>query len=432
LGAFLRRPKTLSLVHDLHDDDFTDDAARLVFRSIRSLISQNAAVDAAAVASVAEKLGGHKAFEYALDAATEYSRAFITEAAVPQHIAELKTLTARRRMIDIMNGGISDVLDPKTDTLSALERIRQALSSVVQTKGTASTIGDVLLETHSYLSRLATGEIKPISTGIPSLDTALGGVFPGEMTVIGARPSVGKSAVALNMALKAALSGKHVVFVSCEMNAVQFGQRIISHGSNVPGMKLRTGNIDADAWDGIADAMTRYGNLPLKFLFDTLTIEDICLEARTLHERGELDILIVDYLQLVKSKASYEKDFLRVSAISRELKELSRKLDIPVIALAQVARSAQGKMPTLGELRSSGDIEQDADGVVFIHRPADMHDESVHPMDKDNFEYVTVGGLLQYICFGVAKQRQGMVGIAHAIFDPAHMRYTTIERRMNA
>lgn len=210
----------------------------------------------------------------------------------------------------------------------------------------------------------------------------------------------------------------------------QFGQRLISNTTKIDGMKLRSAKLEAEDWELIGDAMCQYSALPISFTFGTKTIEDLRNDVQRKIDLGECDLVVIDYLQLLKTKRRFDIEHERVGYISHALKQMTTDFKIPVVALAQAKRqnnNGRARCPVLDDLRSSGDIEQDADTVIFLHRPDDSYDTAIDERDKPYFDTLTRNGL-QYIAFSVAKQRQGQTGIIGAIFDPAHMRYISMDR----
>ena len=167
--------------------------------------------------------------------------------------------------------------------------------------------------------------------------------------------------------------------------------------------------------------------LPISFVFNVNDVEDAVRLANRKAARGEADIVIVDYLQFMDTKKAFKEERHKIGYISRSLKQLSRSANIPVIALAQVTREGEGVMPTMRMLRESGNIEQDADNIIFLHRPNGPDDKSVDAKDKPYFEGFAEHGLT-YLCIGVAKQRNGVVGQACVAFNPAYMLYSSIDR----
>lgn len=423
LGTFIRYPQTASHADELTEADFCGENARAVFRALQGLRAQNAAIDMSTAYEAARALR-----EEAADYAIECARRVPAAANVGAYIAIVRDLARRRALVEIA-GQIQRQAIERIDELSGtLDAARQALSELETGRHDAVSIGGVLMNTYERLARLYDGEEKPITTGAADLDAIMGGVFPGELTVIGARPGVGKSAFGMNLAIHAAHAGAQVCVCSREMTDTQYGQRLLAQASGVDGMRMRTGKISDGDWQAISDGMTLLDGLPLTFLFQVRTVEELRIEARRLKEAKQIDVLIVDYLQLMRTSQKFKEDYLRVGYISKALKEIALDLRVSVIALAQVGRSAQGKMPTMAELRSSGEIEQDADGILFLHRPDGPNDRSVDPDDKQFFEMYTQNGY-QYMAIDVAKQRQGQTGTVNLLFDPAHMIYSSIERK---
>lgn len=347
---------------------------------------------------------------------------------IDSYIQIVKGLSVRRQTIMSIDEIMKELTDPTKELSEILDKLRTEGRDIDTGKHKFETMTDVVLNTFDYLDKRSKGQVKSITTGISNVDSLIGGFFGGELTVIGARPSVGKSAFGANIALEAAKKGYHVAICSREMTDVQFGQRMISNEALVDGMKLRKGDINEDEWEQITDSLSRLSKLPIEFLFSVRNVEDLRKVCQPKVERGELDILIVDYLQLMHTAARFKEEHLRVGYISKALKDMATDFNIPIIALAQVNRDTDGQMPSLKSLKASGDIEQDADGVIFLHRPASANDPYVDPRDKQFFEQY--GDELTYLCIGVAKQRQGAVGKACVIFDSQHMRYYTIEREM--
>jgi len=167
--------------------------------------------------------------------------------------------------------------------------------------------------------------------------------------------------------------------------------------------------------------------LPFQFLFDSNYCEDIIKTARKLARKGELELLIVDYLQFMDCHRKFKEERFRVGFMVRSFKKLAKRANIPVLLLSQLTREGEGQMPTMKMLRESGDIEQDADGIIFLHKPESPNDKSVDPRDKDLIEAMAQRGM-RYIIIGVAKQRNGAIGQVPVIFDGAYMRYAEIAR----
>ena len=427
LYSMLAKGDDLSnVLNDISEKDFYFTEYGKVFRAIKATAAKGLAVDLVTVDATIEEMfpGEGQAVSNAMIACMN---GHFTYRNVDSYIRVVKELSARRQSIRSVEEIINQLRDPMQDLGTILDKLRTESRNIEYGKHKVESMLDVMLATYEYLEKRAKGEEKSITTGIPNVDALIGGFFGGELTVIGARPSVGKSAFGANIAIEAARKGFKVAVVSREMTDVQFGQRMISHDTFIDGMKLRKADLSEDDWCSIAEAIAPLSNLPISFMFTVRTVEDLRRECQKMVDKGELDMLIVDYLQLMHTTKNIKEEHLRVGYISKSLKDMATDFNIPVIALAQVNRDTDGQMPTLKSLKASGDIEQDADGVIFLHRPSSANDPSVDPRDKEYFASYENSDLT-YICIGVAKQRQGAVGKACVLFDSPHMRYYPIER----
>jgi len=415
---------------ELTESDFYYPEYGKVFRGIQATLTKQQTVDMITVdASLAKLFPNDKLAGTMVECAQSNIKFSVHK--ISDYVQIVKDLSIRRKAIYSVEELLIRLKDPTQDIADLLDKLSYETSKLTQSKHVWENIQDVLLATYEYLEKRQRGDIKSITTGIGALDRLIGGFFGGEFTVIGARPSVGKSAFGANIALSAANKGFRVAVVSCEMSDVQYGSRILSHEAWVDGMKMRTAELDGDDWDRIATALGTAGELPIDFMFTVRTVEDLVKECRKKVERKELDLLIVDYLQLMQTERKFNQENLRIGHISRTLKMLSLECNIPVIALAQVNRETDGSMPKLKDLKASGDIEQDTDGVIFLHRPGDSKDPFVRKEDKEHFvEYGEKGNV--YLAVSVAKQRNGAIGWTNLIFEPDYMRYTEIMRGVEA
>lgn len=412
---------------ELTEKDFYYPQYGKIFRAIQTVVTQRMHVDLITVDAALGKLFPGEAGTLAETMVGAAGMIAATGRRIEDYIKIVKDLSTRRQSIRSFEGLVAQLRDPTRNIADIIDEMRAQSGQIVQSRHQWTTVQDVILATYEYLEKRQSGQIKSITTGIGNIDGLIGGFFGGELTVIGARPSVGKSAFGANIAMSAARKGFKVAVVSREMTDIQYGARMISHEAWVDGMKLRKGEINPDDWSRIAECMGDIGALPIEFLFSVRTVENLAQEVQRKVERGELDMLIVDYLQLMETRRQFRQENLRVGYISTTLKHLATDCNIPVIALAQVNRDTDGQMPSLKSLKASGDIEQDADGVIFLHRPASASDNFIDRRDRDYFDSYTEKGLV-YLCIGVAKQRQGAVGNACVLFDPAYMRYIEIDR----
>ena len=412
---------------ELSESDFYFPDYGRIFKAIQTVLAKGQSVD---LVTVDAAIGELYPLEQTHITSTMIGRINGTAIGlrnIEDYIRIVKDLSTRRQSIKSFEGLVARLKDPSEDIGDILDQMRTEGNQITMGNHKWQSMPDVLMATYEYLEKRAKGEIKSITTGIGNMDSLIGGFFGGELTVIGARPSVGKSAFGANIAIEAARRGYHVAVVSREMTSIQYGQRMLAHDSWVDGMRLRKGELNEDDWGRLAESMSVMADMPISFMFTVRTVEDLRMEVQRKAERGELDMLMVDYLQLMDTQRRFREEHLRVGYISKALKDIATDFNIPVIALAQVNRDTDGQMPTLKSLKASGDIEQDADGVIFLHRPSDAQDAYVDPRDREYFPIYEQQGYT-YLCVCVAKQRQGVVGRASVLFDSAHMRYLEIDR----
>lgn len=350
-----------------------------------------------------------------------------TAAMVDDYASIVRESSQKRALIKLLHDTERRINENTDNLYTITDSVRDALAGLEDAPTGWTEVDDVMIKTFEYLEARAEGKIKSVTTGVAKLDEFLGGFFPGELTVIGARPAVGKSAFAMNIAHAAAIQGFSVGILSREMTGVQYGTRLISRVSDVSGTALRKARFSEDEWADVSDAMSEIAKLNISFLFNVKTVEDLRRNVQQRHEKGMLDLLIVDYLQLMDTSSDYKADYLRVAKISKALKDIAVDYNMPVIALAQVNRNTDGKMPDLKDLKDSGSIEQDADGVIFLHKPESDKDDSIPARDKGIWINYFNNPELEYIIVKVAKQRQGMTGNTSLEFDKSHMSYRPIE-----
>ena len=277
---------------------------------------------------------------------------------------------------------------------------------------------------------------RKILSGISTLDNKLGGLRGGEYIAIGARPSVGKSILALTFCVNAAKQGKKVLLVSLEMNEVQITERILADQSDVPQNTITSGNLETDAWVGLARAIGPISGLPLWYSLEATTVEKVRRAAYQLYENDGLDMIAIDYLQLME--ATYARKQSRqeqISEISRGLRKLAAELKIPILVLTQLNRSSvnervDGKKvkrePTMSEARESGAIEQDANVFILLHNPDrdEMRDEA----ERETWDNLEQQGMTMMRLI-IDKNRQGKRGRLTVAFDGDHMRFLPIVRK---
>ena len=269
-------------------------------------------------------------------------------------------------------------------------------------KGTFAQMSDLVKDTYDELDKRSQGGggLTGVSSGFRELDNLTAGLQKGELIIVAGRPSMGKTAFALNIAEHAALADeKPVAVFSMEMSASSLAQRMISSLGRVNSHSMRTGKLEERDWNRIDGAIQQIKNAPI-YIDDTPSLSPIELRARARRIQREkgLSLILIDYLQLMSVHGNKENRATEISEISRNLKALARELDVPIIALSQLNRSVEqrtDKVPQMSDLRESGAIEQDADLIAFIYR------EEVYDPETDK------KGIAQ---INIAKQRNGAIG----------------------
>lgn len=409
LGSMFLSPYALQKACDaLTAESFYYDNNAKIFSVIREMFSKKIPIDATTVTSelknkeILAQVGG---VEYL----TEIFNIVPTAANVEHYIKIVEDSAMLRRLIEVSTEITTSAYDKSTDINSTLDEAERRILSVVNNRRSTEfrTIKDVLDSTKANLEKLSTqkGEVTGLSTGWERLDKLTAGFQEGQLIIIAARPAVGKSAWALNLATNAAInSNKTVAIFNLEMSAESLATRMIACIGHIEGYKLATGNLQND-WDKVNEALSKLEETNI-YMDDTpgITIGEIRSKCRRLANSDKgLDLVVIDYLQLITSAANYGGNRQQeVSDISRALKLMALELKVPVVALAQLSRSAEQRKenprPILSDLRESGSIEQDADIVAFLYR------EDYYKKDLETKDQVSD---LEFI---VAKHRNGATG----------------------
>lgn len=309
-----------------------------------------------------------------------------------------------------------------TDTKEVVERAESMLLSVTdrEVKNAYKPLNDFLIEAFNEAKEVceAGGVAAGVPTGYPSLDRMLMGLREGQLVIIGARPAVGKTSFALNLALNAASEGYTVAFFSLEMSGKEIAQRFICAHAQVSMSNFRTGKISPQEWANIGQAAEDLSRLDI-LIDDTpgITVTEIRAKARRMLHNKEKAIIILDYLQLVSPPAGRraESRTVEVSEMSRALKIMAKELGVPVISLSQLSRAVEsrtGKRPQLSDLRESGSIEQDADIVMFLDRSSNEQEAGREDRPPE--------GITRII---VAKNRSGPIGDVDLVFLAASTKF---------
>ncbi|TMK38654.1 MAG: replicative DNA helicase [Actinobacteria bacterium] len=430
LGAILLSERAMHpLVIDerLRPEDFYRERHRVVYRAMLELYDASEPIDVLTLTDrlrqggELEGVGGKAAIDALAGPVPDAANA-------PKYARIVHEYALLRRLLTASYEIQSGVFEHRDSPRGLVERAERAILEVAQDDhhGDFRKVHDVLADELKKLERLSLEGTALTGTpsGFKDLDDITGGFQPGNLVVIAARPSMGKSALVANIAENASLDhGRSVALFSLEMSEAELAQRFISSQARIKGDELRKGKVAEQRWPKIVEASSRLAQAPL-WIDDSsdLGLLEIRAKARRLHSQhpGGLKLIIVDYLQLMRAERGVENRVEQIGQMSRGLKLLARELDTPVIALSQLNRSVEArtdKRPILSDLRESGSIEQDSDVVVFIYR-----DDYYNPDDSER------PGEADLI---ISKHRNGALGTVRLTFQsdyPRFMGYIPPER----
>jgi replicative DNA helicase len=406
------RPAAIHEINDvLHSQMFYIKKHKIIYETIQELSSKSEPID---VLSVSNKLKEKKLMN---DIGGGGYLAEIMDR-VPstvniKHYADIVYKKFMlRELIDASESIAKTAYDDSdrdiNDIIDSAEKSIFKISSAINVKGAYVSIKNSLIETWNQIEYLHENKnaIRGVPTGFPNLDNLIAGLQPSDLIILAARPSVGKTTFALDIARNAALSGRGVAIFSLEMSANQLVQRMLSAESRVSGWSIRTGHgLQTNDFQALQMAMDRLSKAPI-FIDDQAGNSIIKMRsvARRLKSEHNIELIVVDYLQLMTTSKNYDNMVNQVTEISHSLKQLAREINVPVLVLSQLNRAVEtrGGKPRLSDLRDSGSIEQDADLVMFIHREDRYKDIA----ERDNIAEILV-----------EKHRNGPVGSVQFIFD---------------
>ncbi|UJA18929.1 replicative DNA helicase [Thermoleophilia bacterium SCSIO 60948] len=406
LGAMMVSESAISAVlldTRLRKEDFYRHSHRLIFGAALGLHDDSEPVDALTVSAWLEEKG--ELAEAGGKEAVSHLASTVPAAGNAAHYAKIvKANSLLRRLLETSHKVQKSVFEHEGEPQELLERAQSDLFKVATEDTTKdfTKLEDILLAEVTRLEELSTGKRQMTGTrsGFVDLDELLGGFQPGNMIVLAARPSIGKSALVVNIAENAALKdGKTVAFFSLEMSETELAHRFIASRARIAGDLLRKGKVSESKWPRVMKAMNELNELPL-WLDDSSDLSMLELRAkcrRLATTEGQLGLVIVDYMQLMRPEDPKVNRVEQVGQISRGLKILAKELNVPVIGLSQLSRTPEtrpDKRPILSDLRESGNIEQDADVVMFIYRDA-VYNEEAEPSEAELI---------------IAKHRNGPVG----------------------
>lgn len=410
LSAVLLNNESLSLISDtLNANDFFHRPNRLLYQVCLDLLAQARGLDVITVQDALnargqlEEVGG---VAYLLELQEDLPSLGLIE----QHARIIKEKSLLRQLITSAATTIRDCYEQGQATLDdIMDKAEKNIFTLAHkvAKPNFVQLNLLLKQTFHRLAntKISANGVTGIPTGFSKFDTMTSGFQRGDLVILAARPSMGKTALMLNMAIAAAKEGSKVGIFSLEMSAEQLLLRMLSSESHIAHQKIRNATISSDEWVMLTNTAARLADTKI-YVDDTpsLTVRELRSKARKLKAQGELDLLIVDYLQLISGGGQFENRTQEISAISRALKALAKELEIPIIAGSQLSRSLEGRMdkrPLLSDLRESGAIEQDGDLIFFLYRDVVYNPDTEHP----NLTEIIIG-----------KQRNGPIGTCYATF----------------
>lgn len=426
LGSLLVDKDAIVKISDfIKAEDFYHDAHKMIYRAMMDLYDKRSPIDLVTLTNILEERK-----ELKIIGGASYLAALANEVPTATHIFQYATIVKEKSILRqlILVGdtikGLGYKEDENVDEL--IDQAEKTLFGVSQSyiSDRFVHIKDVLNQTYEKISDLhdpdAKEKYRGVPTGFKSLDNILSGLQPSDLVVLAARPSMGKTALALNIGENIAKKGKTVGLISLEMSKEQLVERLFCSLLSVDSWKMRTGKLSDDDFSKIGGVMDELNSMKI-YIDDSVgnSISELKAKARRLKMEHGLDVLVIDYLQLmsVGTFSNYQSNRVQeISEISRSLKALARDLNIPIIALSQLSRAVElrpSKIPQLSDLRESGAIEQDADVVLMLYR------EDYYEEDTDRKGVTDVF---------IRKHRNGPIGHIELAFKKEQMKFFDIEK----
>ena len=430
LGAVLIDPDAIVKIADtVKPIDFYDNRHRLVYEACLRLYEQGTPID---VITLSEELKADGALQEVGGASyiTQLTNTVPTATHAEQYAHIVATKSIRRRLIAASNEIAQIGFDEKKSIAELVEEAETRLFEVSQrhVKNDIISMEDILADSFERLDSLHKdkGAMRGVSTGYRDMDNLLAGFQRSDLVILAARPSMGKTALSLNLALNVATqSAASVLMFSLEMSKEQLVDRLLASEAGVNSWNLRTGNLSDNDFEKIGHAMGVLSEA--KFYIDDtpgITVSELRTKARREAHKRELGLIVVDYLQLMSGGSKYgggENRVQEISEISRGLKGIARELNVPILALSQLSRSVESRspqIPQLADLRESGSIEQDADAVMFIYRDDYYNPETT---EKPNIMDIFI-----------KKHRNGPTGKVELYFDRERQKIRSLDTKHTA
>lgn len=388
----------------LDEEDFVNERNKKIIKAINELKAEKQEISIMSIKSKI-KSNGKQVLDY-LSTLGEYIRT----TSVQEVYEKLIELSKKRKLLRILEEEKQNINDCENiDNLA--EKIVKDINRIEQINEKEKTFLQQVVDVTAQIEQnTLKGTDYSLYTGITDLDNIMCGLHRQELTIIGARPGVGKTTLALQIAEYIAKKGIETAFISLEMSEYQIIQKMLMKKTKVNSYKMRLGTLEEQDLEKISFASAEIAELPIHLITNARTIQHIENIARKLKNKNNLGLLVIDYIQLIKNKGKFNNREQEVADITRTLKLLSLELDIPIIGLCQLNRNASKAEPTLADLRESGSIEQDADNVLFLYR------------ENENEENIVD------ITLKIAKQRAGDIGKIYLKFNKANSEFKGVIR----
>ena len=423
LASVLMKPEHIDVaMEQLAPADFFSPANRMIFEALCELSKQGEVLTHKSLAETLRKEGNLEAVG-GLTYLTELSGYETSAGGVEFTVRTVKGRSLQRRLVELGQRVALSGLSEQADIEELFKGTEKELFELMgqKFKPTYEMVGDVVRRVYKEIKeRMDTGEsVYGVRSGFRDLDDKMSGFRKGNLIILAARPAMGQTALALNIAANAALRHNHaVVLFSLEMSKEELAHRLLASESRIDSTRLREGRLSGSDMTEFLNAVKPY--LEAKIVVDdtpALSVFEMRARCRRLKKEGKCDLILIDYLQLARGGTNTPSREQEISEISRMLKAIAKELDVPVIALSQLnrgveSRSGDNKRPQLSDLRESGAIEQDADVVLFIYR-----DEYYNPNTKDK-------GIAEII---IGKQRSGPTGTVKLAFIPHLTRFENLQ-----
>lgn len=373
LGSILKENNSIcKIINFLKPEDFYNPKHMLIFKTMLAMYEKCEDID---ITTLCERLGVSLGEAGGITYISDIYTSCISAVNVVFYGEIIKEKSNRRKIIDLIKLSMQEIKGKDIDSSSLIDMMQDKLINIKFTGNFED--GSLKEPMGSFLDRLQErwengGDTRGLKCGFNNLDKALGGLMPQDLVILAARPSMGKTAVALNLALNLSIKAKvRTAFFNLEMGKQQIIERAVSSMTEIPLKNIKNGSLDDEGWASVSEASCSIVSSSLKIFDKIFTLKGIKEECKRLKLQGGLDVVFIDYLQLIESEERYENRTQDISKISRSLKLMAKELDITVIALSQLSRAPEQRAdhkPLLSDLRESGSIEQDADIVILLYR----------------------------------------------------------------